>query len=175
MWHLSIIAQVKNKEGKIVKTAVFPGTFDPLTLGHFDLIKRSSKIFDKVLLTVCESPAKHCLFSFEDRIEMAKKAVADLDNVEAVGWRGTLPDFLKERQATILIRGVRTVADYDYEKSLSGMYHMVMPEVEIVMLPASGDLSFISSTFVRDLIIHKGEIEHFVPKSVSDKAQELFY
>ncbi len=157
-----------------MKTAVFPGTFDPLTLGHMNLIERSSRIFDKVLLTVCESPAKHCLFSFEDRIEMAKRSVANLSNVEAMGWSGSLPDFLREKKATILIRGVRTVADYDYEKSLAGMYRMVMPEVELVMLPSTGDLSFISSTFVRDLIIHQGEIEHFVPEAVADKARKLF-
>ena len=157
-----------------MKTAVFPGTFDPLTLGHMNLIERSSRIFDKVLLTVCESPAKHCLFNFEDRIEMAKRSVANLSNVEAMGWCGSLPDFLREKKATILIRGVRTVADYDYEKSLAGMYRMVMPEVELVMLPSTGDLSFISSTFVRDLIIHQGEIEHFVPEAVADKARKLF-
>ncbi len=157
-----------------MKTAVFPGTFDPLTLGHLNLIERSSKIFDRVLVTVCESPAKHCLFSFEDRIAMAQKTVAKFGNVEAVGWSGTLPDFLKENKATILIRGVRTVADYDYETSLAGMYRMAMPEVELVMLPATGDLSFISSTFVRDLIIHKGEIERFVPEAVVAKAKELF-
>ncbi len=158
-----------------MKTAVFPGTFDPLTLGHMNLIERSSRIFDKVLLTVCESPAKHCLFGFEDRIEMAREAVDSLSNVEAMGWSGTLPDFLKEKKATILIRGVRTVADYDYEKSLAGMYRMVTPEVELVMLPSLGELSFISSTFVRDLIIHKGEIEHFVPQAVVEKAKQLFY
>lgn len=158
-----------------MKTAVFPGTFDPLTLGHMNLIERSSRIFDKVLLTVCESPAKHCLFGFEDRIEMAREAVDSLSNVEAMGWSGTLPDFLKEKKATILIRGVRTVADYDYEKSLAGMYRMVTPEVELVMLPSLGELSFISSTFVRDLVIHKGEIEHFVPQAVVEKAKQLFY
>lgn len=157
-----------------MKTAVFPGTFDPLTLGHLNLIERSCRIFDKVLVTVCESPAKHCLFSFEDRIEIAKSTVAKLGNVEAMGWTGTLPDFLKKTQATILIRGVRTVADYDYEKSLAGMYRMVMPEVELVMLPSTGELSFISSTFVRDLIIHQGDIEHFVPEAAVEKAKKLF-
>ena len=117
--------------------AVFPGTFDPLTLGHLDIIKRASKIFDIVIIAVAKSPSKHTLF-----------------------------DFLKEKNANILVRGVRTVADYDYETQLAGMYRIAMPDMEIVMLPTNASVSFISSTLVREVIIHKGDISKFVPEAV---------
>lgn len=155
-------------------TAVFPGTFDPMTLGHADLIKRALLLFNRVIVAVAESPAKHTLFPLKDRVDAIKESVKDQKNIEVEGFTGMLPDFLKEHKARVLIRGIRTVADYDYEMSLSGMYRMVMPEVEIVMLPASGDLAFISSTFVRDIVIHRGDISKFAPASVVALARRFF-
>ena len=155
-------------------TAVFPGTFDPMTLGHADLIKRASLLFSRVIVAVAESPAKHTLFPLKERVNAIKESVKDRENIEVEGFTSMLPDFLKEHQARVLIRGIRTVADYDYEMSLSGMYRMVMPEVEIVMLPASGDLAFISSTFVRDIVIHRGDISKFAPPSVVALARRYF-
>ena len=155
-------------------TAVFPGTFDPMTLGHADLINRASLLFNRVIVAVAESPAKHTLFPLKDRVDAIKESVKDRKNIEVEGFTGMLPDFLKEHKARVLIRGIRTVADYDYEMSLSGMYRMVMPEVEIVMLPASGDLAFISSTFVRDIVIHHGDISKFAPASVVALARRFF-
>ncbi len=155
-------------------TAVFPGTFDPMTLGHADLINRASLLFNRVIVAVAESPAKHTLFPLKDRVDAIKESVKDRKNIEVEGFTGMLPDFLKEHKARVLIRGIRTVADYDYEMSLSGMYRMVMPEVEIVMLPASGDLAFISSTFVRDIVIHRGDISKFAPASVVALARRFF-
>lgn len=156
------------------KLAVFPGTFDPLTLGHTDLILRASSIFEHVLVAVAQSPAKHTLFSLEERVQVVKESVSNYHNIDVIGFSGMLPDLLKEKNARILVRGIRTVADYDYEMSLSGMYRMVMPQVEIVMLPASGDLAFISSTFVRDIIIHHGDISKFVPEPVLQLAKKKF-
>ena len=155
-------------------TAVFPGTFDPMTLGHADLIKRASLLFNRVIVAVAESPAKHTLFPLKDRVDAIKESVKDQKNIEVEGFTGMLRDFLKENKARVLISGIRTVADYDYEMSLSGMYRMVMPEVEIVMLPASGDLAFISSTFVRDIVIHRGDISKFAPASVVALARRFF-
>ena len=156
------------------KLAVFTGTFDPLTLGHTDLIVRAASVFDRVLVAVAESPAKHTLFSLDERVQAVRDTVANCRNIEVTGFSGMLPDLLKEKKAKILIRGLRTVADYDYEMSLSGMYRMVMPKIEIVMLPASGDLAFISSTFVRDIIIHNGDISKFVPQAVIKLALKHF-
>ena len=148
--------------------AVFPGTFDPITLGHLDIIKRASRIFSKVLVAVAQSPSKHTLFSLEERLQLVQKACTQQHNVTAKAFTGMLVDFLKENQADILVRGVRTVIDYDYETQLSGMYRALMPEMEIVMLPTEGSVAYISSTLVRDVIIHNGDIHKFVPKSVVD-------
>lgn len=146
--------------------AVFPGTFDPLTLGHMDIIIRSTKIFSKIIIAVANSPSKHTLFSLDERVQMCKECVAQWPNIEVIGFSGMLIDFLKEQKANILVRGVRTVADYEYESQLSGMYRLAMPEMEIVMLPTNPVVGFISSTLVREVIIHKGDVSKYVPKEI---------
>ena len=161
---LTITEKMSSKE----QLAVFPGTFDPLTLGHFDIIKRACRIFDKVIVAVAASPSKNPLLTLEQRVELAKEACSGCGNVEVTGFCGMLVDFLRERSASILVRGVRTVADYDYEVQLAGMYRALMPQMEIVMLPTSGDLCFISSTLVRDVITHDGDISKFVPAAISE-------
>ena len=129
--------------------AVFPGTFDPLTLGHLDIIKRASKIFDKVIIAVAKSPSKHTLFDLDTRVLLCRESTKDLSNVSVTGFSGMLVDFLKEKNANILVRGVRTVADYDYETQLAGMYRIAMPDMEIVMLPTNASVSFNSfATFM---------------------------
>lgn len=148
--------------------AVFPGTFDPLTLGHLDIIKRASKIFDKLIIAVAKSPSKHTMFDLDTRVKLANEAVANLCNAQAVGFEGMLIDFLKQINANILVRGVRTINDFDYESQLVGMYRMCMPELEIVMLPTNASTSFISSTLVREVIIHKGDVSKFVPQNIAN-------
>lgn len=147
--------------------AVFPGTFDPITLGHFDIIKRASRIFSKVIVAVAESPRKNTLFTLEERLKLVKTVCATQENVSALAFTGMLVDFLKENNADILVRGIRTVVDYDYEMQLAGMYRALMPNMEIVMLPTEGSVAYISSTLVRDVIVHKGDISKFVPKGVA--------
>ncbi|MDD6317375.1 MAG: pantetheine-phosphate adenylyltransferase [Succinatimonas hippei] len=148
--------------------AVFPGTFDPLTLGHIDIIRRAARVFGNVLVAVAASPSKHPLLTLEERVETARRSVENIDGVRVKGFSGMLVDFLKDEGARVLVRGIRTVADYDYEVQLSGMYRVLMPDMEIVMLPTSGDLCFISSTLVRDVIIHDGDISKFVPGPVEE-------
>ncbi len=156
------------------KLAVFPGTFDPLTLGHFDIILRALRLFDEVLVAVAGSPTKRTLITLEDRVEMVQSSCLQLSGVTVEGFSGLLTDFLREHQASILIRGVRTVADYDYEIQLTGMYRTMMPELEIVLLPTAGGLSFISSTLVREVIIHRGDISGFVPQAVADLVNQRY-
>lgn len=155
------------------RLAVFPGTFDPPTLGHFDIIKRAQRLFDEVLIAVAASPSKHTLFSLKERTQMLTECCKDLDRVRVTSFTGLLVDFLKAQQAQVLVRGVRTVADYDYEIQLTGMYRTMMPELEIVMLPTSGELSFISSTLVREVLIHGGKIDAFAPPTVAALAYQL--
>ncbi|MGN1280675.1 MAG: pantetheine-phosphate adenylyltransferase [Succinivibrio sp.] len=148
------------------RLAVFPGTFDPLTKGHLDIIRRSNNLFDRLIIAVAKSPSKHTLFDLEQRVSFCRTAVMDLPNVSVIGFEGMLIDFLKEVGANILIRGIRTVSDYDYETQLVGMYTIAMPELEVVMLPTKAELSFISSTLVREVLIHKGDIAPFIPESI---------
>ncbi len=155
------------------KLAVFPGTFDPPTLGHFDIITRAANLFEEVLIGVAFSPSKHALFSLEERVSMLQQSCKELPSVRVEGFSGLLVDFLKEHQAQVLIRGVRTVADYDYEIQLTGMYRTMMPELEIVFLPTSGNLSFISSTLVREVFIHGGDISAFTTPEVARLSKEL--
>lgn len=147
--------------------AVFPGTFDPFTLGHHDIVMRAVRIFDQVLIAVANSPVKHTLMTLEDRVEAIQHTYQDANNIRVLGFSGMLVDFLQEHKADILVRGVRTVADYDYEVQLAGMYRALMPEMEIVLLPTSGHLSYISSSLVREVIIHQGEYNKFVRPEVA--------
>lgn len=146
--------------------AVFPGTFDPATFGHIDIITRGAKLFDHLIVAVAHSPSKHTMFTLEQRVSMMQHACQDFPNVEVCGFSGMLIDFLQQKQASILIRGVRTMADYDYEIQLTGMYRIMMPSLEIVMLPTNNNYAFISSSLVREVIIHKGAIDKFVPPSI---------
>ena len=150
--------------------AVFPGTFDPLTFGHFDIIKRALNLFDELIVGVAHSPSKHAFFTLDERVAMLKESCKEFKRVQVLGFSGLLVDFLQAQKAQVLVRGVRTVADYDYEIQLTGMYRKMMPQLEIVFLPTSGELSFISSTLVREVIIHGGDISPFVPPAVAQAA-----
>lgn len=147
--------------------AVFPGTFDPITLGHADIVRRASAIFAEVVVAVANSPSKHTLISHQQRLALAQLACDGLSNVSCQGFEGLMIDFLRQRQARILVRGVRTVADYDYEIQLTGMYRAMMPELEIVLLPTAGEVAYISSSLVREVMIHHGDITPFVPAAVA--------
>ena len=146
--------------------AVFPGTFDPITLGHLDVISRASRLFDRIYVAAADSPSKHTLFSLDDRLKFIEAACANFSNVKAFSFRGMLVDFLNENHADILIRGIRTAVDFDYERQLFGMYRVLMPNMEIVMLPAENAVSYISSSMVREVIIHHGDCRNFLPAEV---------
>lgn len=154
--------------------AVFPGTFDPATLGHYDIIQRSSKLFDEVIVAVADSPLKHPLFTLDERVSLLKDCCKLLSNVKVMGFSGMLPDFIRAQHANVLIRGIRTVADYDYEMQLTGMYRIALPQLEIVMLPTNGNLAFISSSLVRDIIVHRGDISPFVPHNITTAIQKIY-
>lgn len=150
------------------KTVVFPGTFDPLTCGHLDLITRAATLFDKVILAVAASPGKRPLFSLEERINLAKDVCQPLTNVSIIGFSNLLIDFMKQQQATILLRGIRTGSDFEYESQLAAMYRRMMPEMEIVFLPPAEQYAFISSTLVREIALHGGDASQFVNPNVAE-------
>ncbi|GAA0306097.1 pantetheine-phosphate adenylyltransferase [Psychrosphaera haliotis] len=147
-------------------TAIYPGTFDPITNGHIDLIRRSAKLFDKVIISIAMSSRKQPLFTLEERVELVKSSVSDLTNIEVEGFEGLLADYAQQKNATVLIRGVRAVADFEYEYQLATVNRKLNADLESVLLTPSSETSHISSTIVRDVAAHYGDVSAFVPDVV---------
>ncbi|WP_318475292.1 pantetheine-phosphate adenylyltransferase [Photobacterium leiognathi] len=141
---------------------IYPGTFDPITNGHLDLIERAAAMFHHVIVGVAFNPSKKPLFDLNERVELAGKITKHLDNVEIVGFSGLLVDFAKEHNANILVRGLRAVSDFEYEFQLANMNRRLMPELETVFLTPAEENSFISSTIVKEVALHKGDVSQFV-------------
>ncbi|NRA54400.1 MAG: pantetheine-phosphate adenylyltransferase [Gammaproteobacteria bacterium] len=148
--------------------AIYPGTFDPVTNGHIDLVERASKLFTEVIVGVANSPSKKPRFTLEQRVNLAKAVTQHLDNVTVVGFNGLLVDFARQYQATVLVRGLRAVSDFEYEFQLANMNRRLHPDLESVFLTPSEKNSFISSTLVKEVALHGGDVSQFVPDIVSD-------
>lgn len=146
--------------------AIYPGTFDPVTNGHIDIITRAACMFDKVIMAIAASPGKKPLFSLDERVEMARQATAHLANVDVVGFSDLMANFARDQQANILIRGLRAVADFEYEMQLAHMNRHLMPELESVFLMPSKEWSFISSSLVKEVARHHGDVTYFLPAQV---------
>ncbi|QOL26468.1 pantetheine-phosphate adenylyltransferase [Thalassotalea sp. LPB0316] len=142
--------------------AIYPGTFDPVTNGHCDLITRGSKLFDEIIVGVAASPSKQPLFSLEQRVEFIEQITKDLPNVTVVGFSGLLVDFAKFHQANVLLRGLRAVSDFEYEFQLANMNRRLSPDLESVFLTPAEENSFISSSLVKEVALHKGDVSQFV-------------
>ena len=151
--------------------ALFPGTFDPLTLGHHDLVTRAARLFDEVVIAVALSPGKRPLFELDERIALAQEVCRELPNVRVEGFSGLLVDYARHCGASILVRGIRSMTDFDYESQLAAMYRRLMPELEVLFLPARSELSCVTSTLVREVTLHGGDITPFVPPCIADAAR----
>jgi|SRR5574344_67412 pantetheine-phosphate adenylyltransferase len=154
--------------------AVYPGTFDPLTKGHEDILLRSAKLFDHIIIAVAENPRKKTMITFKDRITLTQESFQNIPNIKVYGFTGMLIDFLKEHHANILIRGCRNITDAEYELSLQSMYKKLMPELEVILLPANPDVSFISSSLIRDIISHNGDTTPFVNQRIKEYIKKQF-
>ena len=144
-----------------MQRAVYPGTFDPMTMGHVDLVKRASKLFDSVIIAIASSDSKKPMFSLEERIEIGNKIFADDPKVEVVGFSGLLVNFAKENDANILIRGLRVVADFEYEFQLANMNRAMSPDIESVFLTPKEEYSYISSSLVKEIATMGGDVTRF--------------
>ena len=142
--------------------AVYPGTFDPITRGHEDLVLRAASLFDHVVLAVADSPSKRPFFSLRERVQMAKDALAGHPNVEVLGFSGLLMDFLRGQGARIILRGLRAVSDFEYEFQMAGMNRKLYPDVETIFLTPGEQYMFISATMVREIAALGGDVSHFV-------------
>ncbi|HBQ8040855.1 TPA: pantetheine-phosphate adenylyltransferase [Klebsiella pneumoniae] len=146
--------------------AIYPGTFDPITNGHIDIVTRAASMFDKVVLAIAASPSKKPMFSLDERIALAEQATAHLVNVEVIGFSDLMANFARAQQANILIRGLRAVADFEYEMRLAHMNRHLMPTLESVFLMPCKEWSFISSSLVKEVARHQGDVSHFLPANV---------
>lgn len=151
------------------KKAVYPGTFDPMTLGHEDLVRRASRLFDHVVLAVADSRTKHPLFTLAERIDMARAALKDVPNVTVAGFSGLLMQFVREQEARVVLRGVRAVSDFDYEFQLAGMNRKMYPEVETVFMTPGEEHMFLSATLVREISVLGGDVSKFVSPVVAGR------
>jgi pantetheine-phosphate adenylyltransferase len=151
---------------------VYPGTFDPFTRGHEDLVRRAATLFDTVVLAVAEAKAKRPYFSVEERIAMAREVLADVKNVEVVGFSGLLTEFVRKQRARVVLRGLRAVSDFEYEFQLAGMNRNLYPEMETIFLTPSEQHMFISATLVREIATLGGDVSEFVHPSVAKRLRE---
>ena len=146
--------------------AIYPGTFDPMTNGHLDIVTRAALMFDHIILAVAASPSKKPMFSLEERVALASEVVAHLPNVEVVGFSDLMANFAKAQQANVLVRGLRAVSDFEYELQLAHMNRHLMPTLESVFLLPSEAWSFISSSLMKEVARHGGEVQAFLPAPV---------
>lgn len=148
--------------------AIYPGTFDPVTNGHADLIERASRLFGEVIVGIASSPSKKPRFDLAQRVAMIEEVTKNLPNVSVVGFSGLLVDFAKEHQASVLIRGLRAVSDFEYEFQLANMNRRLSPDLESVFLTPAEENSFISSTLVKEVALHHGDVSQFVHPIVKE-------
>ncbi|ADU91890.1 pantetheine-phosphate adenylyltransferase [Taylorella equigenitalis] len=153
-------------------TAIYPGTFDPITRGHEDLVRRASKLFDNVVVGVAESRAKKPFFTLEERLEIAREVLSHYQNVEVKSFTGLLKDFVRQEGGKVIVRGLRAVSDFEYEFQLAGMNRYLLPEVETLFMTPSEQYQFISGTFVREVAILGGNVSDFVFPLVEKRLSE---
>jgi pantetheine-phosphate adenylyltransferase len=149
--------------------AVYPGTFDPLTRGHEDLVRRASTLFGAIIIGVADSKAKRTFFTLHERVEMAREVLADIKNVQVVGFSGLLIDFIRQHEARVVLRGLRAVSDFEYEFQLAGMNRSLYPDFETMFLTPSEQHMFISATLVREIATLGGDVAKFVHPLVGRK------
>ena len=156
--------------------AVYPGTFDPLTRGHEDLVRRASRLFDRVVLGIADSRAKRTFFTLEERVALARQVLRDVRNLQVIGFRGLLTDFVRKQKARVVLRGLRAVSDFEYEFQLAGMNRDLYPDMETIFLTPGAQHMFISATLVREIASLGGDVTKFVHpmvrKALATKVKE---
>lgn len=152
--------------------AIYPGTFDPLTRGHEDLVRRAAGLFDSLIVAVADSRGKNPIFSPDERLAIARETLSHHANVEIVGFSGLLVNFVRQQKADVVIRGLRAVSDFEYEFQMAGMNRQLMPDVETVFMTPSDQFQFVSGTFVREIASLGGDVSKFVAPSVLRRLKE---
>lgn len=148
------------------KKAIFPGSFDPITIGHVDIVKRALPLFDEIIIGIGENSQKKYLYTLNQRIAWIKNVFAEYDNISVESYEGLTVNFCNEKNAQYIIRGIRSAADFEYEKTIAHLNNAMYPEIETILILSKPELSSISSTIVREILRGKGHIEKFVPKEI---------
>jgi pantetheine-phosphate adenylyltransferase len=157
-----------------MSTSVYPGSFDPITNGHLDVIKRGTKVFDKVIVAVGDNPAKKALFSKDERLEMIRDVTRAFKNVEVDGFDGLVVDYVHKRKATVILRGIRTISDFEYEYQMALTNRTFASDIETVFVMAHEEYSFVSSRFIKEAASMGGDVSSFLPKEVEKKLKAKF-
>ena len=157
-----------------MRIGVYPGTFDPITNGHLDIIKRSAKMFDKLVVGVLANNSKTPLFSAEERVNMLQEATSHLDNVEVMSFKGLLVDFVQETNASVVVRGLRAITDFEYELQMAQTNHVLKDDMDTIFLTTSLKYSYLSSSTVKEVARWGGDISEFVPPNVVEKVRDKY-
>lgn len=155
-------------------TVIYPGTFDPITNGHTNLVERATRVFDKIIIAVAASPKKRPLFPLEQRVALAQEVLSHIDNIEVVGFENLLAEFVREHEGNVILRGLRAVSDFEYEFQLADMNRRLVPQAESIFLTPDNHLSYISSTLIREIAVLGGNVDEFVHPAVSDALKVHF-
>lgn len=158
-----------------MKTAICPGSFDPVTKGHIDIITRAAKMLDKVIVGVLKNPEKNPVFTVDERVDFLKSALSDLNNVEIVSFEGLLADYARKRQATIIIKGLRALSDFEYEFQMALTNKKLYSELETIFLATSAENMYLSSSIVKQIARLGGDISNFVPDCIHDYIKKRLY
>lgn len=162
------------KVGDFMRIGIYPGSFDPITLGHLDIITRSSKVVDKLIIGVLNNSAKRSLFRPEERVEMIREVTKDLPNIEVDSFQGLLVDYAKMRKANIIVRGLRAVTDFEYELQIAQANHVANPDLDTIFFTTSVEFSYISSSIVKEFAFYGSDVSHIVPPLVIKKLDEKY-
>lgn len=154
--------------------AIYPGSFDPITNGHLDIIDRGSKIYDKLIVAVLVNVDKNCLFSIDERVELIKRVTKDLDNVEVLSFEGLLVDFAKLHNSKVILKGLRTMSDFEYEFQMALMNSKLNPDIETVFMMTSSAYSYVSSSSVKQVAKFGGSINGLVPEELIEEVMDKF-
>ena len=157
-----------------MKTAIYPGSFDPVTLGHYDIIERSSKIFDKLIVGVLNNSAKSPLFSVEERVNMLKDVTSHFPNVEVQSFAGLLIDFVRSNDANVIVSGLRAITDVEYELQLAQMNRVIAPEIVTLFLTTNLKYAYLSSSMAKEVAMYGGDISSFLSPEIAEKVREKY-